>query len=58
MKHGKKPTYEQRKLIQKLSNLDTHNLLVIKDTPTEIWVRDRTGDDSVFILYKDGSHNV
>lgn len=58
MKHGVKATYQQRKLIQKLSKLDTHNILVIKDTPTEIWVKDRTGDDSVIILYKDGSHNV
>lgn len=35
MKHGKKPTYEQRKLIQR-SGLDTYDWLVVKDTSTEL----------------------
>ena len=35
MKHGKKPTYEQRKTIQD-SNLDAYDWLVVKDTPTEM----------------------
>ena len=35
MKHGCKPTYEQRKLIQRLG-LDTYGWLVVKDTPTEL----------------------
>ena len=53
MKHGIKPTYGQRKVIQKLSNLDTHNVLVIKDTPTELWVKNKE-DDSIIILQKRG----
>lgn len=35
MKHGKKPTYEQRKLIQRLG-LDSYQWLVVKDTSTEL----------------------
>lgn len=35
MKHGQKPTYEQRKLIQS-ARLDSHDWLVVKDTPTEM----------------------
>lgn len=31
MKHGCKPTYEQRKIIQQ-SGLDPHDWLVVKDT--------------------------
>lgn len=35
MKHGCKPTYEQRKLMEKW-NVNTYDWLVIKDTPTEM----------------------
>ena len=35
MKNGKKPTYEQRKLIQGWG-LDAHDWLVAKDTSTEM----------------------
>lgn len=35
MKHGTKPTYEQRKLIQDWG-LDSHDWLVVKDTSTEM----------------------
>lgn len=35
MKHGCKPTYEQRKTIQEFK-LDPHDWLVVKDTPTEM----------------------
>lgn len=35
MKHGKKLTYEQRKLVQKVG-LDTHDWLAVKDTSTEL----------------------
>ena len=35
MKHGKKPTVEQRKLMQKWK-LDSTMWLVVKDTPTEM----------------------
>ena len=35
MKNGKKPTYEQRKVIQGFG-LDAHDWLVSKDTTTEM----------------------
>lgn len=35
MKNGKKPTYEQRKLIQQYG-LNTYDWLVSKDTPDEL----------------------
>ena len=35
MKHGKKPTLAQRKLMQKWG-LDSSNWLVVKDTPSEM----------------------
>lgn len=35
MKHGKKPSYNQRKLIQQ-SGLDPQHWLVVKDTSKEI----------------------
>lgn len=35
MKQGKKPTYEQRKVIEALG-LDAHDWLVSKDTPREM----------------------
>ena len=35
MKHGKKPTREQRKLMQKWK-VSTEDWLVAKDTPTEM----------------------
>lgn len=35
MKNGKKPTYEQRKVIQ-MVGLDAHDWLVVKDTSTEM----------------------
>lgn len=35
MKNGKKPTYEQRKVIQR-HGLDPHDWLVVKDTSTEM----------------------
>lgn len=37
MKHGKKPTYEQRKLIQQWA-LDPHDWFVVKNTPHRIGV--------------------
>jgi hypothetical protein len=35
MKHGKKPTREQKKLMQKWK-MDVNNWLVVKDTPSEM----------------------
>lgn len=51
MKHGKKPTYEQRKFIT-AKGFDPRECLVVKDTPDEMWVRQRNADDSVMILHK------
>ena len=53
MKHGIKPSREQRKFIEKCG-YNSSDYLVIKDTPNEMWIRDRNGDNSVFILHKDG----
>lgn len=43
MKHGKKPTREQRRLLEKW-NLDPHNWLVVKDTPREMEIVHRHSD--------------
>lgn len=51
MKHGKKPTYEQRKLIQKWG-LDPHNWFVVKDTPTEMVLVHRHTDNAIKIIPK------
>lgn len=45
MKHGTKPTYEQRKLIQEWG-LDAHDWLVVKDTSTEMVIIHRYSDTS------------
>ena len=43
MKHGIKPSREQRKFIEKCGYNSTE-YLVIKDTPNKMWIRDRNGD--------------
>ena len=43
MKHGKKPTYEQRKLMEQWG-LDTYDWLVVKDTSTEMLIVHRNSD--------------
>lgn len=43
MKNGKRPTREQRKLIEHYG-LDAHDWLVIKDTPAEMQIV-RRGDE-------------
>ena len=40
MKHGKKPTYEQRKVIA-ANGYDTTAWLVVKDTPDEMVLTNR-----------------
>lgn len=52
MKHGIKPTYEQRKTIQN-AGLDPHEWLVVKDTPTEMVLTHRTSDRTIQIIYKE-----
>ena len=51
MKNGKKPTREQRKLLQKWK-LDTYNWLVVKDTPTEMVLVHRHSDSTTKIIPK------
>lgn len=51
MKHGKKPTREQRKLLQKWK-LDTNSWLVVKDTPTEMVLVHRHFDKTKKIIPK------
>lgn len=53
MKNGKKPTYEQRKLIQRMK-LDSHDWLVVKDTSTELVLVHRHNDKTVRTIYKEG----
>jgi len=51
MKHGKKPTAAQRKLIQKW-NLDPANWLVVKDTPSEMVLIHRHFDSKTKVIPK------
>lgn len=52
MKHGCKPTYEQRKLIQGV-DLDPHDWLVVKDTPTEMVLVNRYSDQTTRTIPKE-----
>ena len=45
MKHGVKPTYEQRKLIGQWG-LNTYDWLVVKDTPTELVLVNKHSDQT------------
>lgn len=51
MKHGVKPTYEQRKLIKQW-HLDTYEWLVVKDTPTELVLVNRYSDQTTRTIPK------
>lgn len=51
MKHGKKPTYEQRKLIQQWK-LDAHDWLVVKDTTEEMVLVHRHSDKTTRTIPK------
>lgn len=53
MKNGKKPTYEQRKLIQ-AARLDSHDWLVVKDTSTELVLVHRYTDKTIKTIIKEG----
>ena len=52
MKHGQKPTREQRKFI-KANGLQTENWLVTKDTPTEMVLVHRHSDNNVRTIHKE-----
>lgn len=51
MKHGKKPTYEQRKLMES-KRLYTYDWLVVKDTPTEMVLVHRYNDKTTKVIHK------
>jgi hypothetical protein len=51
MKHGKKPTREQKKLIQKWG-LDPAVWLVTKDTPERMELVHRYSDNTTKIIHK------
>lgn len=51
MKHGKKPTYTQRKLMERWG-LDAHNWFVVKDTPDEMLVVHRHSDKTTRTIPK------
>lgn len=52
MKHGKKPTVAQRKLIQS-KGLDPAVWLVVKDTSTELHLVHRYSDRTTRIIQKE-----
>lgn len=54
MKHGKKPTREQRKLLQKWK-LDPAVWLVVKDTPMQMLLVHRYSDKTTKTILK-GAH--
>lgn len=51
MKNGKRPTFEQRKLIEK-SKLDSTMWLVVKDTPSEMVLIHRYSDKTTKTIVK------
>lgn len=51
MKHGKKPTREQRKLLQKWG-LDPLVWLVVKDTPEQMVLVHRHSDKTTRTIHK------
>lgn len=52
MKHGKKPTVQQRKLIQS-KGLDPAVWLVVKDTPEIMQLVHRHSDRTTRIIFKE-----
>ena len=52
MKNGKKPTREQRKLIEQWG-LDARDWLITKDTSTEMVLVHRNSDKTVKVIHKE-----
>lgn len=52
MKHGRKPTVAQKKLLQKWK-LDPADWLVVKDLPTEIHIQHRHFEKTVKTIHKE-----
>ena len=57
MKHGKNPTREQRKLIEKWK-LNSQDWLVVKDEPSKMTLQHRHFDHVVKIIPKGGRDDV
>jgi hypothetical protein len=55
MKHGKKPTREQRKLIQS-RKLDPAVWLVTKDTPERMELVHRHSDKTMRVIHKENNY--
>ena len=53
MKHGKRPTVKQCKLMQKWG-LNHEDWLVVKDTSTEMHLVHRFSDKTTKVIYKGG----
>ena len=51
MKHGKKPTREQRKLMEKW-NVNTQDWLVVKDEPSKMTLVHRHFDNKTKVIPK------
>ena len=51
MKHGKKPTRQQRKLMEQWG-LDAHNWMVIKDTPEQMEIIHRHSEKTTRTIPK------
>ena len=51
MKHGKKPTRQQRKLMEKWK-LNSQDWLVVKDEPSQMTLVHRHFDDKIKIIPK------
>ena len=51
MKHGKKPNREQRKFIEK-HGYNSSDVLVIKDTPDEMLLVNRGGENGKLLCIK------
>lgn len=56
MKHGKKPTREQRKLLMEWG-MDTMLWLVVKDTPEAMTVVHKYSDKTVKVIPKEGEQH-
>ena len=52
IKHAKKPTREQRKLIEQWG-LDAHNWMVVKDTSTEMVIQHRHSERTTRTIPKE-----
>ena len=56
MKHGKRPTVQQRKLIQK-NGLDPAVWLIVKDTPETMMLVHRYSDRTTRTIHKEKSYD-